>query len=203
MWPGVVPRPHPGGRDFTSRPPMPPNPNWAIARSTRSALASLGRIKKSMSAEYRGNPCHDKASAPTIRYSTSFEFKHSINSRKPLLKGIGVSSLSQLEENVDPLLRSHLPAGQGVGRISFFEAVKNTGHFLHSLILRHPRSSTIRFRVPEVTRAGLPPASGAPSWTCFDLWRQTRRLESCHQQRQPDGVSQHLPREGVDRPGRR
>src|SRR5580658_9434254 len=113
-----------------------PNPNCERARSVRSALAWLGRIKKSISAEYRGNPCHETASAPTTRYSTSFEFKHSINSRKSLLKGIGVGSLSQFEEYAGPLLRGHLSAGKGIGGIGFIECVENAGYFLHNLILR-------------------------------------------------------------------
>jgi hypothetical protein len=89
-----------------------------------------------MSAEYRGNPCHETASAPTTRYSASFEFKHSINSRKSLLKGIGVGSLSQFEEYADPLLRGHLSAGKGIGGIGLLKAGENADYFLHDLILR-------------------------------------------------------------------
>ena len=74
-------------------------------------------------------------SAPTIKYSTSFEFKHSINSRKSLLKGIGVGSLSQFEEYASPLLRAHLTAGNGVGGVGFLEAVEDANYFLHNLIL--------------------------------------------------------------------
>src|SRR6516164_1986742 len=103
----------------------PPNPNWESARSTRSALAWLGRTRKSISAEYRGNPCHETASAPTTRYSTSFEVKHSINSRKSLLKGIGVGSLSQFEEDGDALLRGHLSAGECVCGIGLLKAGEN------------------------------------------------------------------------------
>ena len=51
-------------------------------------------------------------SAPTTRYSTSFEFRHSINSRKSLLKGIGVGSLSQFKEYAGSLLRGHLSVGK-------------------------------------------------------------------------------------------
>ena len=112
-----------------------PNPNCESARNTRTALAGLGRIRKSMSAEYRGNPCQETASAPTTRYSTSFEFKHSINSRKSLPKGIGVGSLSQFKEYAGPLLRGHLSAGEGIGGIGLFEAGENADYFLHGLIL--------------------------------------------------------------------
>src|ERR1035438_5996410 len=128
-----------------------PNPKLESARSTRPALAWVGRIRKSISAEYRGYPCHETASAPTIRYSTSFEFKHSINSRKSLLKGIGAGSFPQFEEDTGALLRGHLSAGEGVGGIGFVEAGENTGYFLHVLILRrlyacdstgNPRSSS-------------------------------------------------------------
>jgi hypothetical protein len=99
-------------------------------------LAWLGRISKSTSAEYRENPCHETASAPTTRYSTSFEFKHSINSRKSLLKRIGVGPLSQFEEYADPLLRSHLRAGNGIGAIGFLKGIENADYFLHDPILR-------------------------------------------------------------------
>ncbi len=43
---------------------------------------------------------------PNHQYSTLFEFKHSTNSRKSLLKGIGAGSLAKFEENVDPFLRN-------------------------------------------------------------------------------------------------
>ena len=46
-----------------------------------------------------------------------------------------MGSLSQFEENVDPLLRGHLSAGKGVRSIGCFEGVKNPDYFLHSLIL--------------------------------------------------------------------
>jgi hypothetical protein len=95
-----------------------------------------GGIRKSISAEYRGNLCHETASAPTTRYSTSLEFKHSINSRKSLLKGIGVGSLSQFEEYAGPLLRGHFSAGKSIGRIGFLKAVENADYFLHDFILR-------------------------------------------------------------------
>ncbi len=89
-----------------------------------------------MSAEYRGNPCHETASAPTTRYSTSFEFKHSINSRKSLLKGIGVGALSQFEEYAGPPLRGHFSTGKRIRSIGFLKAVENADYFLHNLILR-------------------------------------------------------------------
>ncbi len=46
-----------------------------------------------------------------------------------------MGSLSQCEENVDPLLRGHLSAGKGVRGIGCFEGVKNADYFLHSVIL--------------------------------------------------------------------
>ena len=94
------------------------------------------RTRISKAPEYRGNPCHETASAPTTRYSTSFEFKHSIDSRKSLLKGIGVGSLSQFKEYADPLLRGHLSAGKRIGGIGLFKAGENADYFLHDLILR-------------------------------------------------------------------
>lgn len=94
-----------------------------------------------MSAEYLGNPCQETASAPTTRYSTSFEFKHSINSRKSLLKGIGVGSLSQGKKDGGPLLRGHCSAGRRVGGIGFLKTAEDTDHVLHTLILRSFSSS--------------------------------------------------------------
>jgi hypothetical protein len=79
--------------------------------------------------------CHEMASAPTTRYSTSFELKHSINSRKSLPKGIGAGLLPQLEEHAGPLLRGHLSAGKGIGGIGFLKAVENADYFIHNLVL--------------------------------------------------------------------
>jgi hypothetical protein len=76
------------------------------------------------------------ASAPTTRYSTSFEFNHSINSRKSLLTGIGVGSLSQFKEDGGALLRGHLSAGKGVGGVSLLKAGENAHYSLHSHIVR-------------------------------------------------------------------
>jgi hypothetical protein len=87
-----------------------------------------------MSAEYRGNPCHETASAPTIRYSTLFEFKHSINSLKSLLKDIGMGSLSKFAEDIDPLLGAHPGAGKRIRGVCLFKARENPNGFLHSLI---------------------------------------------------------------------
>ncbi len=88
-----------------------------------------------MSPEYRGNPCHETAKAPTIRYSALFEFKHSINSRKSLLKGIRIRSLPQFAKNVHTLLRGHLRACHGIGCIGLFKTVEDTGCLLHRLNL--------------------------------------------------------------------
>jgi hypothetical protein len=45
------------------------NPNCRIAPRTRSAFDWLERRKKSMSAEYRGKPRQETASAPTLKGS--------------------------------------------------------------------------------------------------------------------------------------
>ena len=47
-----------------------------------------------------------------------------------------MGSLSQIEEYAGALLRGHLSAGKGIGRIGLIEAVENTDYSLHSLILR-------------------------------------------------------------------
>jgi hypothetical protein len=59
-----------------------------------------------------------------------------INSRKSLLNGIGVSSLSESKEDGGPLLRGHFGTGKRIGRIRFLKTAENTDDFLHSLILR-------------------------------------------------------------------
>ena len=59
-----------------------------------------------------------------------------------------MGSLSQFEENVDPLLRGHLSAGKGVGGIGCFEGVENADYFLHSFSLP---------RFPHFTPPGLYP----------------------------------------------
>src|SRR5580692_8812632 len=110
-----------------------------MALSRRSAFARLGRTRKSTSAEYRGNPCQETAKAPTTRYSTLFEFKHSTNSRKSLLKGIGVGSLAKFEENVDPFLRAHSGPGKCVLCVRVLEAVKDANDFLHCFIMLRQR----------------------------------------------------------------
>ena len=91
--------------------------------------------KKSISAEYRGYPCQETANAPTTRYSTPFEFKHSTNSRKSLLSGIGVGSFPDREKNFDPFLRAHFASRKSIGCIRLFKAVKDADYFLHPYIL--------------------------------------------------------------------
>lgn len=118
--------------------PKLPNPNSWMLRSTRAAFPALARTKKSMSAEYRGYPCQETASAPTTKYSTPFEFKHSTNSRKSLLSGIGVGSLPDREKDLDPFLRAHFVSRKGVRCVRFFKAVKDADNFLHALILPRP-----------------------------------------------------------------
>lgn len=70
-----------------------------------------------------------------MTYSTSFEFKHSINSRKSLLKGIGVRALAKLAEDIDALLRGHFCPCECVGSIGFLKAVENLNGLLHHFIL--------------------------------------------------------------------
>ena len=47
-----------------------------------------------------------------------------------------MGSLSQFEEYADPLLRGHLSAGKGIGRIGLLKSVENADYFLHNPILR-------------------------------------------------------------------
>src|SRR5207247_436289 len=74
------------------------------------------------------------ASAPTTRYSTSFEFKHSTNSRKSLLSGIGMGSLPDRKEDIDPLLWAHFASGNSIGGVRFFEALENANNLQHTSI---------------------------------------------------------------------
>lgn len=62
-----------------------------------------------------------------------FEFKHSINSRKSLFKGIRVGSYAKFAENIHPLLRAHLGAGKRIGRVGFFETVEDANGPIHLL----------------------------------------------------------------------
>jgi hypothetical protein len=75
-----------------------------------------------------------------------------------------VVSLSQFEENVDPLLRGHLSAGKGVRGIGCFEGVKNADYFLHSFILPwFPPVFPFWFRYPPMPAPQfIPPGSLSP-----------------------------------------
>ena len=114
------------------------NPNCRMDCSTRSALIRFERRKKSISAEYRGNPCQETARAPTIMYSTlfysiRFAFKHSTNSRKSFVSGIRTRPFFDCEEYVDALLWSHLASGQSIRRIGLFKAVEYANGLVHTL----------------------------------------------------------------------
>ena len=66
-----------------------------------------------------------------MRYSTLFEFKHSTNSRKSSLRGIGERSFLDREKYVDPLLGSHLTSRKGIRRVGFLESLENANGFIH------------------------------------------------------------------------
>ena len=70
--------------------------------------------------------------APTIRYSTLFEFKHSMNSRKSLFKGIGISSFAESKEDVNSLLGTHLSTGFCIRGIRCLKAFEDPNLFLHA-----------------------------------------------------------------------
>jgi hypothetical protein len=70
-----------------------------------------------------------------MRYSTPFEFKHSTNSRKSLLSGIGVGSLPDREKNRDPFLRVHFASRKSIGGVRLFETMENADRLLHHLVL--------------------------------------------------------------------
>ena len=73
-----------------------------------------------------------------------------------------MGSLSQFEENVDPLLRGHLSAGKGVRGIGCFEGVKDADYFLHGFIL--PRFPLV-FRTVAADDIWLSPFNGRDSAT--------------------------------------
>ena len=50
---------------------------------------------------------------------------------------------TQFEENVDPLLRGLLSAGESVRGIGRFEGAKNADYFLHGFMLLSPRACCI------------------------------------------------------------
>src|SRR5437763_44539 len=76
------------------------------------------------------------ANAPTTKYSTSFEFNDAINSRKSLLKRIGVVAIPQFENNIDLILRRHLRVFLGVCLVGFLKIVEYPDSFLHRMIIR-------------------------------------------------------------------
>ena len=100
--------------------------------------------------------CQETASAPTIKYSTVFEFKHSINSRKSSLKDIAVGSLAKFEENSDSLLGAHRRPGRSIGRVRFLEALEDANNLLHRLII--PLSNEAAPAIFEGSIDNRPPA---------------------------------------------
>jgi hypothetical protein len=108
-----------------------PNRIEKALRSTRTALAWLGRIRKSTSAEYREIwPRKRRRADDQILNSPGV---HTDKFRKSLLKGIGVGSLAV--RRIASAAVS-FERGKGIGGIGFLKGVENTDHFLHSLILR-------------------------------------------------------------------
>jgi hypothetical protein len=91
-----------------------------------------------------------------------------------------VGSLSQFEENVDPLLRGHLSAGKGVRGIGCFEGVKNADYFLHSFILPwFPLVVLFWFRYPPIPAPQFTPAGLSPRACCMrssHTWAAARSL---------------------------
>ena len=87
-----------------------------------------------------------------------------------------MGSLSQFEENVDPLLRGHLSAGKGVRGIGCFEGVKNADYFLHSFILPwFPLVFLFWFRYPPIPAPQFTPPGplSISSWTGRSLLAPT------------------------------
>jgi hypothetical protein len=79
-----------------------------------------------------------------------------------------VGSLSQFEENVGPLRRGHLSAGEGIRGIGFFEGVKNADYFLHSFILLWFRLDfPFWFRYLSIPAPQFTPAAFSPHARCM------------------------------------
>lgn len=78
-------------------------PVASLFRKRASSWTTLSGLLKSV-AEKRGKPCQATAIAPTIRYSTSFAFQHSINWRQSFGRSMVCVSLTQLEVDLEPLL---------------------------------------------------------------------------------------------------
>lgn len=97
----------------------------------RSAFSLDGRTRRSTSAEYLGKPYQDTANAPTTRYSTLLELKHSINSFKSFCKRIGMGALTQLEKDLDALFGSHSRALLALVCISRLKRFEDADCFLH------------------------------------------------------------------------
>ena len=105
-----------------------------------------------MSAEYREYPCQETASAPTTKYSTSFELKHSTNSRKSLLRGIVVGSCPDGEEYVDAFLRAQIVSGNRICRVSIFKAVEFANDLFHTFHFTARRSGRNSYSIPPTLR---------------------------------------------------
>ena len=79
-----------------------------------------------------------------------------------------MGSLSQFEENVGPLRRGHLSAGEGIRGIGFFEGVKNADYFLHSFILLWFRLDfPFWFRYLSIPAPQFTPAAFSPRARCM------------------------------------
>ena len=73
------------------------------------------------------------ARAPTILYSTWFAFKHSTNSLKSLVSGIGTRPFLDCEEYVHSLLRGHLASGKSIRIIGLYKAAEYANGLFHTL----------------------------------------------------------------------
>ena len=69
--------------------------------------------------------------SPYNEYSTSSEFKDSINSRKSLVRGIRERSLPDREEDVDPLLGTHPVAVKRISRVGFLKTPEDADDLFH------------------------------------------------------------------------
>ena len=69
---------------------------------------------------------------PTSRYSTSFEFNNSINSRKSLFSGIGIAAVAEFDEDTQALFVGHRSIRARIGLVGILKTGEHPDRFLHA-----------------------------------------------------------------------
>jgi hypothetical protein len=92
-----------------------------------AAFSAVGRTRISTSPVKRGRACKARLCAPTIKYSTPWEFSNVISSLESLFRAM----LEEFKENLETRLRSELVVEVPVGFVRFLEAAEFHNLLLH------------------------------------------------------------------------